>query len=50
MEEVKKYADAGYDHVFVHQVGPEEDGFFRFYEREVMPRLQLERSAAVQAV
>ena len=22
-----------------HQVGPEQDGFFTFYEREVLPRL-----------
>ncbi|MCA1691669.1 MAG: TIGR03557 family F420-dependent LLM class oxidoreductase [Actinobacteria bacterium] len=29
--------EAGYDHVYVHQVGPDQEGFFRFYEREVMP-------------
>ena len=37
---IREYADAGYDHVYVHQVGPDQDGFFRFYEREVLPRLQ----------
>jgi coenzyme F420-dependent glucose-6-phosphate dehydrogenase len=31
--------DAGYDHIHVYQVGPDQEGFFRFYEREVMPRL-----------
>ena len=37
---IREYADAGYDHVYVHQVGPDQEGFFRFYEREVLPRLQ----------
>ena len=28
---------AGYDHVYVHQVGPEQEGMLRFYEREILP-------------
>ena len=32
--------DAGYDHVYVHQVGPDQDGFFRFYEEEVLPEFR----------
>jgi G6PDH family F420-dependent oxidoreductase len=31
--------DAGYEHIHIYQVGPDQAGFFRFYEREVMPRL-----------
>jgi coenzyme F420-dependent glucose-6-phosphate dehydrogenase len=38
LELLGKYADAGYDHLFVHQVGPDQEGFLRFYEREVVPR------------
>ncbi len=34
---IQEYVDAGYDHVYVHQIGPEQDGFFEFYEREVLP-------------
>jgi alkanesulfonate monooxygenase SsuD/methylene tetrahydromethanopterin reductase-like flavin-dependent oxidoreductase (luciferase family) len=34
---IQEYVDAGYDHVYVHQVGPDQDGFFDFYEREVLP-------------
>jgi len=41
-----KYAEAGYDHVCVHQVGPDQAGFMRFYEREVFPRLGTRASAA----
>lgn len=34
---IQEYIDAGYDHVYIHQVGPDQDGFFDFYEREVLP-------------
>jgi coenzyme F420-dependent glucose-6-phosphate dehydrogenase len=36
---IKKYADAGYDHICVHQIGPDQAGFMRFYERQVIPKL-----------
>jgi hypothetical protein len=36
---VQEFIDAGYEHIYVHQVGPDQEGFFRFYEREVMPKL-----------
>jgi G6PDH family F420-dependent oxidoreductase len=38
IEQIQQYADAGYDHVYVHQVGPDQEGFFRFYAREVLPK------------
>jgi G6PDH family F420-dependent oxidoreductase len=37
---VREYADAGFDEVYVGQVGPDQDGFFGFYAREVLPRLR----------
>jgi G6PDH family F420-dependent oxidoreductase len=37
---IQAYVDAGYDHIYVHQVGPDQEGFFRFYEREILPRFQ----------
>jgi coenzyme F420-dependent glucose-6-phosphate dehydrogenase len=36
LEGVRRFADAGFDHVYVHQVGPDQDGFMEFYEREVL--------------
>jgi coenzyme F420-dependent glucose-6-phosphate dehydrogenase len=39
-EAVQKFVDAGYDHVYVHQVGPEQEEFLRFYAQEVLPRLR----------
>jgi coenzyme F420-dependent glucose-6-phosphate dehydrogenase len=34
---IQKYIDAGFDHVAIHQIGPDQDGFLRFYEREILP-------------
>jgi G6PDH family F420-dependent oxidoreductase len=36
---IRAFVDAGFEHVSVHQVGPDQDGFFTFYQREVLPRL-----------
>jgi coenzyme F420-dependent glucose-6-phosphate dehydrogenase len=39
LQAIREFADGGYDHVYVHQVGPDQEGFLRFYEREVLPKL-----------
>ena len=39
LDSVRTYVDAGYDHLYFHQVGPDQDGFFRFWERELQPAL-----------
>ena len=39
LEAIKAFVDAGYDHVYIHQIGPDQDGFFDFFERELAPRL-----------
>jgi len=42
LEKIMKYADAGFDHVYIHQVGPDQEGFFDFFEKELQPRSQRE--------
>jgi G6PDH family F420-dependent oxidoreductase len=37
---VQEYVDAGFDHIYLHQVGEDQEGFFQFYERDVLPRLR----------
>jgi hypothetical protein len=37
-EQIDAYEQAGYDHVYLHQVGPDQEGFLRFAERELLPR------------
>jgi G6PDH family F420-dependent oxidoreductase len=39
LDVIRKYADAGYDSVFVHQIGSDQDGFLRFYGEEVLPKV-----------
>lgn len=34
------FADAGFDEVYIAQVGPDADGFFEFYADTVLPRLR----------
>jgi G6PDH family F420-dependent oxidoreductase len=34
-EGIQKFVDAGFDHVYIHQVGPDQTGFLRFFEREL---------------
>jgi G6PDH family F420-dependent oxidoreductase len=36
---IDEFVRAGFDHVYIHQIGPDQDGFFRFYEEQVLPRL-----------
>ena len=38
IDKIKEFANAGFDHVHVHQVGADQETFFRFYEREVLLR------------
>ena len=40
VQAIRQYTDAGFDNVYLHQVGPDQEGFFRFFERELLPRLQ----------
>ena len=39
LEAIRSFEQAGFDHVYVHQVGPDQDGFFRFYRGEILPQL-----------
>jgi G6PDH family F420-dependent oxidoreductase len=36
---IREFVDAGYDHVYFHQIGPDQTAFLRFAERELLPRL-----------
>jgi G6PDH family F420-dependent oxidoreductase len=38
MEMINRFEDAGYTHVYVHQIGPDQEGFFDFYKREILPQ------------
>jgi G6PDH family F420-dependent oxidoreductase len=40
IENARKFMDAGYTHLWFHQIGPDQEGFFRFYEQQVLPKLR----------
>ena len=39
VDKVRAFADAGFTHVYLHQIGTDQEGFFRFWEDELRPRL-----------
>jgi len=34
---IQEFVDAGIENVYIHQVGPDQAGFFDFYRREILP-------------
>ena len=49
LDEIQKHVAAGYDHVCIHQIGPDQDAMLSFYEREILPQFLgkgLERKAS----
>ena len=40
IERVRAFADLGFEGVALHQVGPDQEGFLRFAEAELLPRLR----------
>jgi G6PDH family F420-dependent oxidoreductase len=39
LDAIREFAESGFDHVCVHQIGPDQQGFIKFYEQEVLPKL-----------
>ena len=37
---VATYLEAGYDRLYFHQIGADQDGFFRFWESELRDTLE----------
>jgi G6PDH family F420-dependent oxidoreductase len=40
VEAIQAYADAGFDELYVNQIGPEQDAFFAAYREHVLPRFR----------
>ena len=39
LEQIRKYADAGFTHVYIHQIGANQDEFLEFAARELLPKV-----------
>jgi G6PDH family F420-dependent oxidoreductase len=44
LKKIQPYIDAGFDHVYIHQVGPDQAGFLAFAEKQLLPRLSGSRA------
>ena len=40
LKAIREFADAGYDHVCVHQVGTNQQQFLDFYAKEILPKFR----------
>jgi coenzyme F420-dependent glucose-6-phosphate dehydrogenase len=47
LAKIQAYIDAGYDHVYVHQIGPDQAGFLEFARRELIPAVGSTSRAAI---
>ena len=49
VEAIEEFVAAGFEHVYIHQVGPEQEGFIEAFARDVLPRVgkRGERAAGV---
>jgi coenzyme F420-dependent glucose-6-phosphate dehydrogenase len=46
LERIREFIDAGFDDVFLHQIGTDQERFFRFAEQELLPRVRDELGRA----
>jgi coenzyme F420-dependent glucose-6-phosphate dehydrogenase len=37
-KELQEYDEAGYTHAYIHQIGPDQEGFLKFAKSELLPR------------
>jgi len=40
IDRLQKHLDAGIDDVYIHQVGPDQEGFSRFYQQHILPHFR----------
>ena len=45
LQAIGKYLDAGFDHIVLTQIGPDQDYFFDLFERELAPALRRREAA-----
>jgi hypothetical protein len=45
LEQVRTYLEAGFDNIYFHQVGPDQQGFIDFAKRELLPELAKDQGA-----
>jgi len=46
LAKIDEYIQAGFDHVYLHQIGPDQEGFIRFCRQEILPQYAAQARAA----
>jgi hypothetical protein len=46
---IGRYRDAGFDQLYIQQIGPSQDGFFETHAREVLPRFNDSQAPALRS-
>lgn len=47
LEKIEEFSKAGFDHVYVHQVGPDQAGYLDFARKALLPEVAAEPAAAL---
>jgi coenzyme F420-dependent glucose-6-phosphate dehydrogenase len=42
LKAIQTLQENGYDHIYLHQIGPDQEGFFKFFKNELVPLLEKE--------
>jgi hypothetical protein len=40
LQEIHRFAKMGFDHIYIHQIGPQPEEFFQLYEKKILPELR----------
>ena len=43
LKAIQSLQENGYDHIYIHQVGPDQEGFLKFFKTELLPLLEKEK-------
>ncbi|HMB21294.1 MAG: TIGR03557 family F420-dependent LLM class oxidoreductase [Chloroflexota bacterium] len=49
LEAIQMQQENGFDHVYLHQIGPDQEGFIRFFKSKLLPLLEKESLVEMQA-
>jgi G6PDH family F420-dependent oxidoreductase len=42
LKAIQAYQENGFDHIYIHQIGPDQEGFLKFFKNELLPLLEKE--------
>ncbi len=40
LKKIQEMVDAGFEYIYIHQIGPDQEGFFDFYQKEILPEFR----------